>query len=381
MAVEGNTVRVTVNVDVIVKAPGEDLLNHIRSYVEPGFAASATYWNEALAESLKTCFNVEIEVVVNMIASGETAAGGGHDVHVLHGVDPHFDSPQLTTETTTDDTAQVFAANGTAYLPPWVFQVDPSVLAHELGHMIGLGDDYVRGDSGAVTLPGREGTLMDAGDTVDSELAERVVDLARRSGAKLPECRWEGRGLVRQTPLKDNARELTRSADFSFWFLVEADGAVEGEITLTYDAKLTVNRLPQVEVGIAGFSPKVGGRITDPDPTRTFPLMGTLGEEGLSLEIATPEGERRQIEFTIRADAGVTASLGAGGVPRLVPGGAGGVQVIQIEMMPFTPFVGPGTLEVGPDGPYAARSQERSHDSLIEWTAERVDSAGGEPVG
>ena len=384
VTVEGPTVRITVNVDVPIVDPAPDLPEHVRSYVEPGFAAAATYWNDALADLLKgECFSVEIDVVVKVIEFGQSAAGGGHDVNVLHDVDPHFDSPQLTTETTSDDTIQVFTANGTAYLPPWLFQVEPSLLAHELGHMIGLGDDYVRNaDGSTVPLPGRDGTLMDSGDRVDRALADRIADLVRRSGKKLPECQWEGRGLVRETPLKDEHRELSRSADFAFRFTAHPDGSVTGMITLTYAAELTVERLPEAEVGIAGFDPKVGGRVTDPNPTRTFPLEGELDEEELTLRIATPEDQRRQIRFTMRADPGVSAGLAAGGAMRMVPGGSGRVQVIDIDMMPFTPFSGPGTVELGPDGPVAASFHESDEDSLTDWTAERLAPEGdAEPVG
>jgi len=172
-----------------------------------------------------------------------------------------------------------------------------------------------------------------------------------------------GRLRISETPLDDGARKLTRSAEFEFSFEVDEDGKVSGEITLTYAAVLTVENLPGADVGIASFDPEVGGQVTDPNPTRTFELGGTLDEEGLTLEIATPEDEREPIEFTIIADPGVSAGLGGGGA-FTAPGG--NVQIIKIDMTPFTPFGGPATVEEGPNGALVAHYVEKGDNYEIE---------------
>jgi hypothetical protein len=177
-------------------------------------------------------------------------------------------------------------------------------------------------------------------------------------------CEWEGSGSIHETPLKDDHRELTRSAEFEFTFNLDPDGNVEGEITLTYDAKLTVDDLPRVNVGIASFDPDVGGDVTDRNPRRTFPLSGSLANDFLTLELATPVDLRPTIEFTIRADPGVSAGLGG------VPVSAGGAQVIRIDMVPFSPFGAPAEVESGPRGPRSASTSEEGENYRLEWKAE-----------
>lgn len=185
---------------------------------------------------------------------------------------------------------------------------------------------------------------------------------------------WEGKGKSASTPMKDRFRSLTRGADFEFWFTLDKDGNATGEITLAYTSELTVENLPSVSAGGVSFSPKVGGKITDLNPKRKFPLVGVLNGDMLQLAIATPEPARQKIEFTIRADPGVSASMG--GVT--MPGGAAGVgdmQVIKIEMMPFSPFSGPAKVEKRPNGPFAASFESRTANSSTEWSARQM---GGE---
>lgn len=185
---------------------------------------------------------------------------------------------------------------------------------------------------------------------------------------------WEGKGKAVSTPMKDRFRQLTRGADFEFWFTLDKDGNAAGEVTLVYNSELTVENLPSVSAGSVSFNPKVGGKITDLNPKRKFPLVGVLNGDMLQLAIATPEPARQKIEFTIRADPGVSASMG--GVT--MPGGAAGVgemQVIKIDMMPFSPFGGPAKVEKRPGGPYAASFESRTDNSSVEWSARQM---GGE---
>ena len=186
---------------------------------------------------------------------------------------------------------------------------------------------------------------------------------------------WEGKGKVREIPMKDRFRQLTRDADFEFWFTLDKEGSATGEIELVYDSVLTVENLPSVSAGSVSFSPKVGGKITDLNPKRKFPLVGVLAGEQLKLAIATPEDLRPPIEFTIRADPGVSAGFGG----MTMPGGAAGigdVNVIKIAMKPFTPFNDAAKVEKRAGGPYAASFEKRGNNWSIEWSARQV--GGGE---
>lgn len=201
-----------------------------------------------------------------------------------------------------------------------------------------------------------------------------IVALPIACGNPVKTGYWEGKGKVRSVPMKDRFRQLTRDADFEFWFTLDKEGSAAGEIELTYDSVLTVENLPSVSAGAVSFSPKVGGKITDLNPKRKFALVGVLVGDQLKLAIATPEDARPPIEFTIRADPGVSAGFGG----MTIPGGAAGVgemNVIKIAMKPFTPFEGVAKVEKRPGGPYAASYEARANNFSTEWSARQM---GGE---
>lgn len=214
------------------------------------------------------------------------------------------------------------------------------------------------------------------GSDAPSEVDVDVEDFGSPAGY------WEGEGTVKETPLDDGVRTLTRNADFEFWFSLDSDGSALGEITLTYESVLTVSGLPNLSVpgvgGIsAGFDPEVGGEITDPDPKRIFPLVGVLGEDGLVLGMVSGE-EPESIEFTIRADPGVSAGFDVGGAGSVgVEGGGAGTIAYVIEMTPFTPFADSDIagVEKRPGGPYAAHFEFSGDNKLaIEWSAVQQSS-------
>jgi hypothetical protein len=185
---------------------------------------------------------------------------------------------------------------------------------------------------------------------------------------------WEGKGKASEIPMQDRFRKLTRGADYDFWFALDKQGNATGEIEITYNSELTVENLPSMSFGSVSFSPKVGGKITDLNPKRKFPLVGVLDGHDLTLEIATPESARPPIEFTIRADPGVSAGFGG----MTMPGGAAGIgdtDVIRIAMKPFTPFNGAGKVEKRANGPYAASFEARGKTWSIAWSARQM---GGE---
>ena len=204
--------------------------------------------------------------------------------------------------------------------------------------------------------------------------------LGAEGGNATPSGYWEGAGTAMEKPMNDAVRTLTRSAEFEFWFALDADGSAIGEIELKYDAELIVMNLPNVTVPAPGgasvsFEPKVGGKMTDLDPTRTFPLVGVLDGEELTLMIATPEDERESLEFTIRGDAGVSGGMGIGGGSVGMSGGNAQLTVIEIDMTPFSPFGGPAPVEKRAGGPYAAKYEDKGEDYAVEWSARQI---GGE---
>lgn len=188
---------------------------------------------------------------------------------------------------------------------------------------------------------------------------------------------WEGEGFSSETPLKDEARELTRSVEYTFWFSLNEAGEAVGEITLTYDATLTVDDLPSVSLpvpalGSVSFDPEVGGELTDDDPTRVYALVGYYQDGELLLEMV-PADESDKLEFTLRADPGVSAGLTGGGLGVSQDIDTGGL-VHVIDMTPFSPFLGAAETEKRPGGPYAAHYEESGDLYSIEWSAVQESS-------
>ena len=188
---------------------------------------------------------------------------------------------------------------------------------------------------------------------------------------------WEGSGSAVEVPMKDNFKELRRSADFKFWFVMDAQGSARGEIELVYDAELKVENLPQMDLGWISFRPQVGGKLTDLDPRRRFPLVGVRNGHTLTLQIVTEDADRKPLEFTMRSTPGVGVRFGAGlgGAAAVTgpAGGAGGTE--KIPMTPFTPFSGPGKIEKRPNGPFAATYEASSESGKTNWSATQ---SGGE---
>jgi hypothetical protein len=193
-----------------------------------------------------------------------------------------------------------------------------------------------------------------------------------------PSGYWEGSGTAHQTMIKDNFRDLERSAKYEFWFTADEKGDAAGEIEITYDATLTVDNLPSVNVGVASFAPKVGGKLSQDDAKRRYPIVGIVKGNVATIEIAVAEGDRIPLTFVMTADPGVSSSgnLGAGSIG--MQGGAVGVSggtVQKIPMTAFSPFDGPAAVEKRPAGPFAARYEKKGDGYSVEWSARQ---AGGE---
>jgi hypothetical protein len=98
--------------------------------------------------------------------------------------------------------------------------------AHEVGHLLGLGDEYtVVGMNPRRTspLPGREKTLMADGGRIDETLLRRLVDQLRNATHQIPDC-WKGKMRAHA-----EGNVYNDWADVSFSFSETADGAITGK--------------------------------------------------------------------------------------------------------------------------------------------------------
>lgn len=238
---------------------------------------------------------------------------------------------------------------------------------------------------------------------------------------------WEGKVTTKEVPKKTPNMTMTREVEAEFWFTVDWDktrniGFVSGEAEATYDAELKVDNLPKVTAPVPGgsvkFEPNVGGKLTDTDNRRKFPIVGVVSidpatgkgslilQKGAVVDTRTEsqrlddeakgkQGPDAAMEFTLRADPGVSGGLSgaagsvnassdgtvtasAGGLEQgvNVGGGKGNVIVKKIPMKPFDPFTSaPGQVEKRRGGPFAASFEEKGDNYSVKWTAKQM---GGE---
>jgi hypothetical protein len=226
-------------------------------------------------------------------------------------------------------------------------------------------------------------------------------------GSPTPAGYWEGSARASETPMKDHVRNLTRTVDATFWFNVAWDaergiGTVSGEAEGKYDAELKVENLPKVSVpapgGTVKFEPSVGGKLTDPDNKRRFPIVGVLRLDGggggtlVLQKVASPGNPDKPMEFTMRADPGVSGTVAgpAGSVTvhssgsvsaesfgaEAKAGPGSNVIVKKMPMAPFSPFTSAAArVEKRPNGPYVAAFEDRGEKHAFTWTAKQ---SGGE---
>ena len=136
--------------------------------------------------------------------------------------------PQGRSANDDSDTTYVQVVDGTFY------ESDMSVgtWAHEIGHLIGLGDDYYNehglGHQAYDCVPGRETSLMCHSDdrgTIDQDLADRLADVVNKAN-RLPQC-WKG---TLQAHAQGNIYNDT--ADSRFSFTVSPDGTIKGKASV-----------------------------------------------------------------------------------------------------------------------------------------------------
>ena len=243
---------------------------------------------------------------------------------------------------------------------------------------------------------------------------------------------WEGKVTTKEVPKKTPNMTMTREVEAEFWFTVDWDktrnvGIVSGEADAIYGAELKVDNLPRVTAPVPGgsvkFEPNVGGKLTDTDNRRKFPIVGILtvdpetGRGSLILqkgavvdtrtdsqklddEAKGKQGPDAAMEFTLRADPGVSGGLSgaagsvnvgadgtvtaeAGGLEQSanVGGGKGNVIVKKIPMKPFDPFTSkPGEVEKRRGGPFAASFEEKGDNYTVKWTAKQMGGEEREPA-
>jgi len=246
--VDGNVIRITIVVDV-VDAKGK---------TGPDGTPLVDYWNQILQNTwgaafdqlpYKNCFKLELKVKLNERGSDFDAKKGNHRIIVGAASGGGFEgtgfdgAPETTRNSKTGDGTRSFEHDRDGAIP---VDAPPTVVAHEFGHLFGLGDDRANG----APKNGRNGTMMVGGvpgvdvnvvQKIDQNLIDRIgkaitKDLENR-GKKLPKCEvWEGTMNTTLTQVGDVNPDACPGPDEiqgTARFVVNANGKVTGTYDLT----------------------------------------------------------------------------------------------------------------------------------------------------
>ena len=216
IVVSGDTVDIQINLDVVIEGilfhghlvAGGD--NAEIPEIQKAARDAVALWNKALAQYDAGCLKLHLDLTLNVIPWSkdrkltEVTNGGitypitspGHDVAQwltgsVNGRPTVYD-PWAPGNPSVGDYTSPYIHD----LPAdWNDQLlQPANFAHELGHLMGLDDDYVSvPDGGDIPLPGRTGTLMADAGAIDQDLVDRLGAVAADADFRVPRCKvWEG---------------------------------------------------------------------------------------------------------------------------------------------------------------------------------------------
>ncbi len=216
--VDGTRIKITVPIDV-VGLQGETSYIGGKGYESLASIwerAAESLWNQAFREfKYRGCFTLELDVIIHPFAAGDSIAvkadgryvgsipGPGVKTHPGHHRIYLLPHSLLGTNVTIVPGAKTPQADVTTPYNQVVqggWSDSSFVAAHEVGHLMGLGDDYT--EEGP--LPGREGTFM-AGDSpyrIDHQLISRIGDLLAQVSDQELKCTIHARDEAKEKPDK-----------------------------------------------------------------------------------------------------------------------------------------------------------------------------------
>jgi len=269
---DGFTVTIVVPVDI--RGLGGRTFRNARTGERRSGERVAEMWEQGAEEiwnlgfsnhTFRGCYTFVLDIQMQALGEGDSGNPNNHQVQFKNTL---FVAPNVRARVTTPGGrpaahADVDTAFEQSLAGLWG-RNDNLITAHEVGHLLGLADDYTtaRGSDGVVSftpLSGRAGTLMARGTIVDEELVKRVGELVA-DHEELPPCIlgvWESRqmkeegiqtttatvsAVVRVVPTDQGQLEGTVQGEFQLEGVAE-----EGGCQFNYSAGMVVDLELSVE--------------------------------------------------------------------------------------------------------------------------------------
>ena len=232
VSVQGSIVTITVNMDLCCHAFSQ----HDSAQLTGLIQQAAGIWNDAFAKlPYNGCLTLHLAANAHLLSKPNSWEPGFDQISAyfsdgrptVYDPDPAATSPNVDTTS-----AYMQTLTGDYYLPV----MDEQVFAHEIGHLMGLGDDYTdvmkSGVLTSVPIPGRAGTIMaNSSSPPDQTDVNRIGGLISKAGTTLPTCPETWTGTMSLSGVTNFQGQVCTQppVDFTISFTSATDGTVNGE--------------------------------------------------------------------------------------------------------------------------------------------------------
>ena len=327
---DGRTVTLTVPIDLVgaINASGTEvglksLETGERTPISTLYGSAAKLWNDAFAKlPYRGCVNFKLDLqfipkpFISLLTTGHHRIELGFDPDLRPGV-----IIPGSTDANADDSIPFTTDIGGTWPP-----LSAATVAHETGHLLGLGDDYtdIKDANGKVTgfqpLPGRENTMMGTGtENIDQVLIDRIGKIVEKAGQKLPKC-WAGTMTSSSNDTvtaSDGGLVCSATWTTALKLTVAADGTLTGTATSSWDGAPVCTHPEYITNPMTSLLSTITGNATD---TQLQIQLNAVSHE--------PAGS---IDYTGISGSiyGINAPPGTITIPITSPGYAKGNQELQ----------------------------------------------------
>jgi hypothetical protein len=230
-------VTLTLQVDVFAgknvrTAPdGSPIDQYFKTVVEDTWGAAFTKFNSL------DCYHLELKLDFELYDINDTGRDGSHKLYVgteqrgWKGTGWDGAPKETTRNGDTGDGTRSFENNRKGDIP---WNAPPTVVAHEFGHLLGLGDDRENGKpkngrDGTVMVGGAEGVDVNVMQEIDIDLLDRIGEVLKHTKQGLPKCQgWNG--PIKTTYFASGLGVTCTAEENGTVSLAVVDGEVSGTI-------------------------------------------------------------------------------------------------------------------------------------------------------